>query len=85
MDHIITIDGIDYIGKGSTIPSDPRFDSLRGAYREFGIQDRINVATTDGKGLYQAYLLIDGSYRMSSLSTDRDVAALANSYGKHEI
>ena len=85
MEPIITIDGIDYIGKGSTIPSDPRFDALREAYREFGIEDRINIATTDGLGMFQAYLLIDGSYKMSSMSTDRDVASLANSAGKHEI
>lgn len=85
MNHIITIDGIDYIGKGSTIPADPRFDALRDAYLEFGIEDRINIATTDGLGMYQAYLLIDGSYKMSSMSTDRDVAAIANRMGNHEI
>ena len=79
MQPIITIDGIDYVLHGSTIPADPQFDRLRSAYQEFGIQDRLNAQPVDGRGFIQVYELIDGPYKQANSSTDEQVGRLANS------
>ena len=78
MNEIITIDGIEYINGGSTIPAGSAFDALRDAYCEFGIEDRINITQVGGRGYLQAYVLVDGTHKLADMSTDGQVAKIAN-------
>lgn len=78
MNEIITIDGIEYINGGSTIPAGSAFDALRDAYREFGVEDRINITPVGGRGYMQAYVLVDGTNKLADMSTDGQVSKIAN-------